>query len=180
MNNRSERMKYTLFGIGLALLLVAVDQLTKYLAIFFLKDQSPLELIPGAFELRYLENRGVAFGLFQGQRAGILLTGLLILAVLCYAYYRLPAKKNYLPLHMICVAMTAGAIGNMIDRFCRGYVVDFFYFSLIDFAIFNVADIYITVSAVLLVILMMFYYKEEDFAFLSRKKDKTEGSHGED
>ena len=81
---------------------------------------------------------------------------------------------------MICVAMTAGAIGNMIDRFCRGYVVDFFYFSLIDFAIFNVADIYITVSAVLLVILMMFYYKEEDFAFLSRKKDKTEGSHGED
>ena len=69
----------------------------------------------------------------------------------------------------------AGAIGNMIDRAVRGYVVDFFYFRLIDFPIFNVADIYVTVTMILLLILILFYYKEEDLEFLSRK-----GKHGRD
>ena len=63
----------------------------------------------------------------------------------------------------------------MIDRAVRGYVVDFFYFRLIDFPIFNVADIYVTVTMILLLILILFYYKEEDLEFLSRK-----GKHGRD
>ena len=67
----------------------------------------------------------------------------------------------------------AVAFGNLIDRVARGYVVDFFYFKLIDFPIFNVADIYVTVTMVLLIGLILFYYKEEDFEFLSRK-----GKHG--
>ena len=58
----------------------------------------------------------------------------------------------------------------MIDRYLQGYVVDFLYFSLIDFPIFNVADIYVTVSAFAFLVLGLFYYKEEDFAFLSVKK----------
>ena len=67
----------------------------------------------------------------------------------------------------------AGAFGSLIDRVARGYVVDFFYFKLIDFPIFNVADIYVTVTMVLLIGLILFYYKEEDFEFLRRK-----GKHG--
>ena len=55
----------------------------------------------------------------------------------------------------------------MIDRVVNGFVVDFFYFSLIDFPIFNVADCYVVVSLILLIILIFFYYKEEDFACLS-------------
>lgn len=176
-----QKVRYSLFGICGLILLVALDQFTKYLAILFLKDQNSFELIPGVFELQYLENRGVAFGLFQGRRVGILVMGLLILAILCYVYHKLPARRRYLPLHLLCIAMTAGAIGNMIDRFFRGFVVDFFYFSLIDFAIFNVADIYITVSAIMLVVLILFYYKDEDFSFLSRKRGKeSEQSHGND
>lgn len=172
MNRQKSKLKYTIFGIISLILLIAFDQASKYLAILFLKEGGPFELIPGAFELRYLENRGVAFGLLQGQRTGILILGILILAVLCYVYHRLPSIRYYLPLHMICIAMTAGAVGNLIDRFFRGFVVDFFYFSLIDFAIFNVADIYITVSAIALVILVLFYYKDEDFAFLMQKRDR--------
>ena len=57
----------------------------------------------------------------------------------------------------------AGAFGNMIDRAFRGYVVDFFYFKLIDFPVFNVADIYVTVAAFAMIILGLFYYKEEDY-----------------
>ena len=66
-------------------------------------------------------------------------------------------------MNAICLLFFAGAIGNFIDRVMRNYVVDFFYFSLIDFPIFNVADIYVTVAAFAMIFLGLFYYKEEDF-----------------
>ena len=59
--------------------------------------------------------------------------------------------------------MAIGALGNFIDRVFRNYVVDFFYFKLIDFPVFNVADIYVTVAAFAMIILGLFYYKEEDY-----------------
>ena len=62
--------------------------------------------------------------------------------------------------------IAAGAIGNMIDRLLNGYVIDFLYFSLIDFPIFNVADIYVTVAMVVLFILILTIYKDDDFHFL--------------
>jgi signal peptidase II len=65
--------------------------------------------------------------------------------------------------------VTAGSIGNMIDRIKLGYVVDFFDFELINFPVFNVADIYVTVSMILLIILICFVYKEEDFDVLFSK-----------
>ena len=64
----------------------------------------------------------------------------------------------------------SGAIGNMIDRVSRGYVVDFFYFKLINFPIFNVADCYVTVAAFLLIVLIFFYYKEEELGWFTLKK----------
>lgn len=67
--------------------------------------------------------------------------------------------------------MTAGAIGNFIDRLILVYVRDFLYFSLIDFPIFNVADIYVTVSAFAFFLLILVYYKDSDLEFLSDKKD---------
>ena len=70
------------------------------------------------------------------------------------------------------VFLLSGAIGNFIDRMIRGFVVDFFYFSLIDFPIFNVADIYVTVSFVVLAVLILFVYKEEDLAVYTPKKKK--------
>ncbi len=63
----------------------------------------------------------------------------------------------------ICILFFAGALGNFIDRVFRNYVVDFFYFKLIDFPVFNVADIYVTVAAFAMIILGLFYYKEEDY-----------------
>ena len=61
-------------------------------------------------------------------------------------------------------------MGNGIDRLLHGYVVDFFYFSLIDFPVFNVADIYVVVSSICLFIYVCFVYQEEDFSFMQRKK----------
>ena len=71
--------------------------------------------------------------------------------------------KKLLPLRICAVFIFSGAIGNFIDRLKLGYVVDFFYFKLIDFPVFNVADIYVTVAAFAMIILGLFYYKEEDY-----------------
>ena len=68
------------------------------------------------------------------------------------------------------ILFVSGAIGNLIDRIVNNYVVDFFYFKLINFPIFNVADIYVTVAAFLFIFLCLFIYKEEDFEAIFPKK----------
>ena len=78
----------------------------------------------------------------------------------------------YIKLHVALVFITSGAIGNLIDRVRLDYVVDFIYFSLINFPIFNVADIYVTLSTIYLVILLLFVYKESDLEFLSFRTKK--------
>ena len=80
--------------------------------------------------------------------------------------------KKFWPIRLIAIAILAGAWGNMIDRMLYAYVVDFFYFKLINFPIFNVADIYVSVGTVILVVLVLFYYKDEDMDRLLVKKEK--------
>ena len=161
----------------LTALLVLLDQATKLAAVSALKDGAPFVLIPGAFQLQYLENRGAAFGLLQNARIFFLAVTLIALAAVIYVLVRLPLKRKYMVLRFLMVLIAAGAAGNMIDRVFLGYVRDFLYFSLIDFPIFNVADIYVTCATILLILLLLFYYKEEDdFAFLSPggKKGKAD------
>ena len=158
-------------------LLVLLDQATKLAAVSALKDGGPFVLIPGVFQLQYLENRGAAFGLLQNARIFFLAVTLIALAAVIYVLVRLPLKRRYIVLRFLMVLIAAGAVGNMIDRVFLGYVRDFLYFSLIDFPIFNVADIYVTCATILLILLLLFYYKEEDdFAFLSPggKKGKAD------
>lgn len=156
----------------LMVLLIAADQATKYLAVVNLKDQPPLVLIDGVFELHYLENRGAAFGMLQGQKPFFIFIAAVILAVIVYVLIKAPYQKRYIKLHICLVFIASGAIGNLIDRIRYDYVVDFFYFSLINFPIFNVADIYVTLSAIYLVILLLFVYKEADLEFLSFRTKK--------
>lgn len=151
-------------------LLTLLDQITKILAADRLAD-GPFVIIPGVFELRYLENRGAAFGMLQNQRVFFLVLTVVFLAVITYIYMKIPADRKYLPLRILSIVVTAGAIGNFIDRLMLVYVRDFLYFSLIDFPIFNVADIYVTVSAFVFFVLILVYYKDSDLEFLSEKKD---------
>ena len=166
----SQKLKTSIIGIVTVIVLLIFDQLTKYMAVLQLKDAAPFVLFKDVFELKYLENHGAAFGVLQNQRFLLLLITIVILGVLCFLYSRIPAKKRYFPLRATGILLAAGAVGNMIDRFINGYVVDFFYFKWIDFPIFNVADCYVVVAAVLAFFLVCFYYKDEDFDFL--KKDK--------
>lgn len=154
-----------LIGFVVIILSVSLDQFTKYLAIKHLQN-NPITLIKDVFQLRYLENRGAAFGIMQNQQAFFLFIGIVTLAFIIYLYIRMPKTKKFILLRVCMIFITAGAIGNMIDRVRFQYVVDFLYFELIDFPIFNVADIYATVATFGLIILLLFYYKEEDIDLL--------------
>lgn len=166
----------TCVGIGTLVIaiLVLLDQFTKHLAILYLKDQPNIIWIRNVMELEYLENRGAAFGILQNQQwLFILLFFLFVTAVIIF-YCRMPMEKKYLPVQILSLFLIAGGLGNLIDRIRLGYVIDFFYFSLINFPVFNVADIYVTVSMVILFLLFIFYYKEEDFDLLFSFRMKKE------
>ncbi|HJC31039.1 MAG TPA: signal peptidase II [Candidatus Anaerobutyricum faecale] len=153
-------------------LLILLDQVTKLLALQNLKGQNPVTLIPDVFQLLYVENRGAAFGILQNRQWVFLIITVIVLAALVWALPKIPQERHFLPLTLCLCFIGAGAVGNMIDRIFRGYVVDFFYFKLIDFPVFNVADIYVTTAAVILIVLIVFLYKEEDFDRIFPKKDK--------
>lgn len=174
MNYRKNKGISLITDFILCILLIALDQVTKYFAIRYLKDKPAIVLAEGIFELRYLENRGAAFGMLQNQKVFFILISLIVLTAIAYFLFKMPQEKKYVPLHFLLVLIASGAIGNMIDRIRLEYVVDFFYFVLINFPIFNVADIYVSVSCVVLAILMLFVYKDEDLEFASRKKNKEE------
>ena len=163
-------------GMVLTLLLILIDQVTKFLALSQLKGNPDIILIPGVLQLKYLENRGMAFGMLQGKIPLLIALCLLFFCVFLYIYIKIPKTRYYLPLICTALVLAAGAVGNLIDRVFRGYVIDFIYFSLIDFPVFNVADIYVTVATFLLAVLLLFYYKEEDFEriFHSRKRGRRE------
>lgn len=151
----------------LTVLLLLLDRLTKYFAIEKLRGKESFVLIENVFELNYLENYGTAFGLFQNKKIFILCMGIVFMAVIVWVAVRIPAQKRFLPFHLCVAGVLAGGIGNMIDRFLYGYVVDFFSFVLIHFPIFNVADCYIVVSVFFLLVLFLFIYREEELDFLS-------------
>lgn len=152
--------------------LVAVDQLVKLWALNTLKLHGPVPLIPDVLELLYVENRGAAFGILQNKQWFFVIVTLAVLAAVFWIFPRIPAQRRYLGLRLCSYFITAGAAGNVIDRIFRGYVVDFIYFKLIDFPVFNVADIYVTCSAFALVVLLLFYYKDEELESLFPKKEK--------
>lgn len=152
-----------LFGI-ITFVLVVLDQAAKWAAQYYLRGRNDFVIWNGVFELHYLENRGSAFGLLQGKRIFFIVMAVFVLLAVPYIYARIPFTRRFLYLHIVAILFLAGAAGNAIDRIVHGYVIDFFYFSLIDFPVFNVADIYVSVATALLIVLVWFYYTDDDFA----------------
>ncbi len=167
-----KKRKTILLVIDLAamVLLTYLDQFTKNLAVLYLKGKPDISILKDILVLQYLENKGAAFGMLQNQKIFFIFIEILILFVIGFVLVKMPGHKKYNLMHVTLVLVASGAIGNMIDRMAQDYVVDFIYFVLIDFPIFNVADVYVTCATVLFVIAVLFYYKEEDFSFLSVKQ----------
>ena len=160
---------YIMIGI-----LIFLDQYTKHWAVVRLKDNSPIIVIDKILEFSYLENRGAAFGSMQGKQSFFIILTFIFTIFLLYILYKVPKTKYYTPLICSVVILISGAIGNCIDRASQNYVVDFISDVFIDFPVFNVADIYVVCSMILIAILVTFYYKDEDFSFLSLKRKTKE------
>lgn len=169
---KKSRIIILLIDALVAAVLLVLDQFTKHLAVVHLKDKSPYVIIDGVLELQYLENGGSAFGMLQNQKVFILFVGIVFLAVLLFFLLKLPEQKKFRIVHILLSVIIAGGIGNMIDRFRLDYVVDFISFVLINYPIFNVADIYVVVATIGLFILFLFVYKEKDLEFLNFKQNR--------
>ena len=154
---------YYLTGAVWAAALILLDRRIKILVVEQLKGRSAVNLVPGLLSLEYVENRGMAFGLLQDGRVFFVVITVVVLGALLLAYRAIPEKKRFRPLSAGVVLIFAGAVGNLIDRIWDGFVVDYFRLDFIRFPVFNLADCYLTWTAVALAILLIFHYKNEDF-----------------
>lgn len=171
-------LKKYLLPLIIAAVLVIIDQITKSLAVKFLSD-GPRNIIPGVISFTLLQggNRGAAFGMLQGGFWFFMITTFVVIAVLLWLLFKIPDSKKFLILRITLSLILAGAIGNCIDRIVSkastgiSSVVDFIYIDLINFPIFNVADICVSIGAVLLIVLGLFVYKEDDFKEIIKKNE---------
>jgi len=139
-------------------LLVAADQLVKHLVTSG-KDNLPLALIKNVISITHTKNTGAAFSLFQSLGWLFSILALIALAAIIYILARGYFKSTWGTWGLIFVA--AGAAGNLTDRLLHGYVVDMIKLEFIDFAVFNVADTWVTVGAGCLIIYLFCYFEKE-------------------
>ncbi len=130
---------------------IVIDQFTKYLAVVNLKPISTKPLIQDAFHFTYVENSGAAFSIMKGKQTFLVLFTSFAMAALFIYLVKLTKNPNSSVLIKISVALLiGGGIGNLIDRVKCGYVVDFIDVRLINFAVFNMADVFVVVAVIIM------------------------------
>lgn len=138
----------------IALFAIIADQISKYFVVenFELFEVKPF--IPYVMSLKYTQNRGAAFSMLSDNRWVFMVLSTISMALIIYLLIK--EYRRHVMLNISLAMVLGGGIGNMIDRVRLGYVVDFFRCDFIDFAIFNVADCFITVGAILLCVYIIF------------------------
>ncbi|MBR2466978.1 MAG: signal peptidase II [Clostridia bacterium] len=169
MNTRKKTIiEYTVYT-SIIVFGVILDQLTKWLAVKFLDPISTFPIIKDVFHFTFLKNRGAAFGMLSDRRwVFMTVSTVAILALAIFLYMR---KSPNIWYAISISAIVSGGIGNMIDRIALGYVVDFIDVRLIDFAIFNIADCFVTVGAIGLITLLVI----DMIADIKKARDKKAG-----
>lgn len=172
---KNKKILINITSFMLFAVLIAIDQITKVLSVQHLKNQEPIDIIDGILQLTYVANPGAMWGIMPGKQLFfIIITSIMFIAIV-FMYIITPIRKKYNPLRIILVVLGAGALGNLIDRIMNGYVHDFIYFEIIDFPVFNVADICVTLSMVGLILLIIFKYKDNDFNYIKDFFNKNKG-----
>ncbi len=137
---------------------VILDQVSKILVVSNMEYNQSIVLIKNIFSLHYIHNEGAAFGMLSGHRwifMVVTAAALIAMPIILYRY-----RKLHVLFGISLSLFIGGAIGNMIDRVFLGYVVDFFEFTFINFAIFNVADVCVVCGAVIMMVYVIFFDKE--------------------
>lgn len=164
-----------LFYILIPLGAVVLDQFTKWLTVTYLKPVGDVPLIQDVLHLEYVENRGAAFGSMQGQMVFFFVATLVMLVAMVVAL-----RKNWVRGifgRTVVLCLIGGTLGNFIDRVRLGYVVDMISFTLIDFPVFNVADIFLTCGCAALFVYFVFFDEKLQNA-AKAAENKQEDTHG--
>ena len=131
--------------IGIIAGSVALDQLTKWLTVVYLDYRETVPLWEDVFHFTHVRNPGAAWGIYKDERwVFMVFSTVAIIGLLIYLIFFRPKSKF---VQVTLAMIVGGGIGNMIDRIWLGYVIDFIDFTLINFAVFNIADCFITVGA---------------------------------
>ena len=139
--------------------ITALDQLSKLLVVQNIPLYAEVPAIEGLFHLTYVQNTGAAFSIFQGKQWLFAVVFVLLTVAVVWDF-----AKKHMPFtnleRWLIVCVYAGGLGNMIDRVRLGYVIDMIEVEFMDFAVFNVADCFITCGCILLMIHLIFFNKE--------------------
>lgn len=150
-----------LYKLLFTVFLIAADRLSKYLAAGYLMGHGRITVIPGILGLRYIENTGAAFSILSERTSFLIIITVVALAFIAYEFL---IKNKGTKFEIFCfILIFSGGIGNLIDRIFAGYVVDYFEFLFMNFAVFNLADVYITVGMFLYAAYTVYYefFKKE-------------------
>lgn len=172
MSTKKLFIKIYIIPILIVAMLTAIDQFVKFIITsdFWLGESR--SIINKVFSITYVRNEGMAFGAFQGARIIFLVITIFMLLACMYIFVNTYGVKKFLPIDIGLLFLMAGAIGNMIDRVKLGYVIDFLNFKLINFPVFNIADIYVTCSIFYFAILFIFKYSDEEIGEIFGAKSK--------
>ena len=157
MSNLSKKLGWSLLAFMAGI--VAADQITKALVVRYIPYMEQVKLLPGIVHLTYVRNTGAAFSMFSGMRWLFL-----VLVAVYFAAVVLLLRKGILskPPELWCLAaIGGGALGNAVDRLLTGKVVDMIEPEFVNFAVFNVADIFITCGAICLAVWLLFFDRKD-------------------
>ena len=162
-----------LISLTIAVAAIVLDQLTKHWAQTSLQAVGDIPLWEGVFHFHYARNTGAAFSMLEGHNWFFFIFTVVVVAGMSWYLFR--HRKGMHPLPQVALGLIiGGALGNFIDRVSLGYVVDFLYFKLINFAIFNVADSALVVGCILMGIYILLIHERHT----GQLKQPEEGAHG--
>lgn len=160
--DRKSFLRDAFFHLFLVIGIILIDQLTKLWARTAL-SKSPMILWTDVFSLRLVYNTGGPWGMFGTKTVVLTILSMLIMVGVVFVYFYMPKVKKLCYLRLCICLIFSGAVGNLVDRIWARKVTDFFSFDLINFPVFNVADMAVVCGCILAFVLTIFYYKDEDF-----------------
>lgn len=166
-----DKKRWLFCGLELLIigLLIVFDMLTKKYIYGYCDAVSDIKIIDKVIRFTAVENTGAGFGILKNQTGALTAISFISSIVLIiFIFYSYPRRNKLL--RSALVMIIAGAIGNLIDRMVLGYVRDFVYFELIDFAIFNFADSFLTIGTALLILYILIFYSKEENEIMEKKK----------
>ena len=171
MNKNRFKKKILIWDLVCIIVLNLVDRLSKFATTYYCENEN-YTVIDKFFEITYMKNSGGAFGILNNQRFFFIFIALLFISLIIFLLFAMPDDKKYNTLHIWLSFILAGTIGNMADRIVYGYVIDMIYIKKIDFPVFNISDIFMSLGTIFTMIIVLFRLKEKDFEFLNFKQNK--------